>query len=145
MTHSSSKFENMAMNSGQFYTLSSLAWFACQTLIQSFRICCILQLFFHVLQTSGINVGVRLLILGLFSNGYVLIKGGTIITFFISLFFRYFFACFTLAMYKKINLSVILRGGYAYSMGYVYCFCKKFQGLRLFKGVRLLSFLFFIF
>ena len=32
---------------------------------------------------SGINVGVRLLILGLFSNGYVLIKGGTIINFFI--------------------------------------------------------------
>ena len=37
MTHSSSKFENMAMNSGQFYTLSSLAWFACQTLIQSWK------------------------------------------------------------------------------------------------------------
>ena len=32
---------------------------------------------------SGINVGVRLLIFGLFSNGYVLIKGGTIINFFI--------------------------------------------------------------
>ena len=86
---------------------------------------------------SGINVGVRLLILGLFSNGYVLIKGGTIINFFIFYFLDIFFACFTLAMYKKINLSVILRGGYAYSMGYVYCFCKKFQGLCLFKGVRL--------
>ena len=86
---------------------------------------------------SGINVGVRLLILGLFSNGYVLIKGGMIINFFIFYFLDIFFACFTLAMYKKINLSVILRGGYAYSMGYVYCFCKKFQGLRLFKGVRL--------
>ena len=33
---------------------------------------------------SGINVGVRLLILGLFSSGYVLIKGGTFINFFIS-------------------------------------------------------------
>ena len=84
---------------------------------------------------SGINVGVRLLIFGLFSNGYVLIKGGTIINFFY--FLDIFFACFTLAIYKKINLSVISRGSYAYSMGYVYCFCKKFQGLHLFKGVRL--------
>ena len=40
-------------------------------------------------------------------------------------------------MYKKIKLLVILRGGYAYSRGYVYCFCQMFQGLRLFKGVRL--------
>ena len=32
---------------------------------------------------SGINVGVRLLILGLFSSGYVLIKGGTFINFLI--------------------------------------------------------------
>ena len=32
---------------------------------------------------SGINVGVRSLILGLCSSGYVLIKGGTIINFFI--------------------------------------------------------------
>ena len=40
-------------------------------------------------------------------------------------------------MYKKIKLLVILRGGYAYSRGYVYCFCQMFQGRRLFKGVRL--------
>ena len=40
-------------------------------------------------------------------------------------------------MYKKIKLLVILRGGYAYSRGYVYCFCQMFQGLHLFKGVRL--------
>ena len=32
---------------------------------------------------SGINVGVRLLILGIFSSGYVLIKGGTFINLFI--------------------------------------------------------------
>ena len=83
---------------------------------------------------SGINVGVRLLILGLFSSGYVLIKGGTFINFFIFLFFEYSFPS---AMYKKIKLLVILRGGYAYSRGYVYCFCQIFQGLCLFKGVRL--------
>ena len=35
---------------------------------------------------SGINVGVRLLVLGLFSSGYVLIKGGTLIDFFYFLF-----------------------------------------------------------
>ena len=40
-------------------------------------------------------------------------------------------------MYEKIKLSVILSEGYAYSRGYVYCFCQMFQGLRLLKGVRL--------
>ena len=40
-------------------------------------------------------------------------------------------------MYKKIKLSVVLRGSYDYSRGYVYCFCQIFQGLRLFKGLRL--------
>ena len=67
---------------------------------------------------SGINVEVRLLILGLFSSGYVLIKGGTFNNFFIFLIFLFTF--FPLAMYEKIKLSVILRGGYAYSRGYVY-------------------------
>ena len=33
----------------------------------------------HLTLDSGINVGVRLLIFGLFSSGYVLIKGGTFI------------------------------------------------------------------
>ena len=41
------------------------------------------------------------------------------------------------SIYKKIKLSVILRGGYAYSRDYVYYFCQKFQGLRLFKGLCL--------
>ena len=87
---------------------------------------------------SGINVGVHLLIFGLFSSGYVLIKGGTFINFFIFYLLNIFFLLFfPSAMYKKIKLSVILRGGYAYSRGYVYCFCQMFQGLRLFKGVRL--------
>ena len=44
---------------------------------------------------SGINVGVRLLIFGLFSSGYVLIKGGTFINFFIFLFLKYFFYFFS--------------------------------------------------
>ena len=87
---------------------------------------------------SGINVGVRLLIFGLFSSGYVLIKGGTFINFLFFYFLNiFFFTFFPSAMYKKIKLLVILRGGYAYSRGYVYCFCQMFQGLRLFKGVRL--------
>jgi hypothetical protein len=89
--------------------------------------------YLHTLD-SGINVGVCLLIFGLFSSGYVLIKGGTFINFFI---FYLFITFFPSAMYKKIKLSVILRGGYAYSRGYVYCFCQIFQGLCLFKGVRL--------
>ena len=88
---------------------------------------------------SGINVGVRLLIFGIFSSGYVLIKGGTFINLFIFFSFKYFFSTFFFpsAVYKKIKISVILRGGYAYSRGYVYCFCQIFQGLCLFKGVRL--------
>ena len=100
---------------------------------------------------SGINVGVRLLIFGIFSSGYVLIKGGMFINFFIFYFISltailsglrncFFFLLnifFPSAVYKKIKISVILRGGYAYSRGYVYCFCQMFQGLRLFKGVRL--------
>ena len=40
---------------------------------------------------SGINVGVRLLIFGLFSSGYVLIKGGTFINFFIFSLLNIFF------------------------------------------------------
>ena len=35
---------------------------------------------------SGINIGVRLLILGLFSSGYMLIKGGMFVNFFIFIF-----------------------------------------------------------
>ena len=88
---------------------------------------------------SGRNVGVRLLIFGLFSSGYVLIKGGKFINLFIFFFFRIFFSTFFFpsAVYKKIKISVILREGYAYSRGYVYCFCQIFQGLCLLKGVRL--------
>ena len=41
---------------------------------------------------SGINVGVRLLIFGIFSSGYVLIKGGTFINLFIFFPFLYFFS-----------------------------------------------------
>ena len=73
-----------------------------------------------------------------FVSGYVLIKGGTFINFFIFLFFKYFFfTFFPLAMCKKIKLSVILRRamviqgamfivfancsrGYVYSRGYIY-------------------------
>ena len=39
---------------------------------------------------SEINVGVRLLILWLFSSGYVLIKGGTFINFFKKIFNTFF-------------------------------------------------------
>ena len=86
---------------------------------------------------SRINVGVRLLIFGLFSSGYMLIKRGTFINFFIFYLLNIFFPFFPSPMYKKIKWSVILRGGYTYSRGYVYCFCQMFQGLRLLKGVRL--------
>ena len=44
---------------------------------------------------SGINVGVRLLIFGLFSSGYVLIKGGTFINFFIFHLFNIFLNFFS--------------------------------------------------
>ena len=41
------------------------------------------SMFFPTTLDSGINVGVRLSILGIFSSGYVLIKGGTFINLFI--------------------------------------------------------------
>ena len=44
---------------------------------------------------SGINVGVCLLIFGLFSSGYVLIKGGTFINFFIFYLLNIFFYFFS--------------------------------------------------
>ena len=46
---------------------------------------------------SGINVGVCLIIFGLFSSGYVFIKGSIFINFFIFLIF--FFSFFPLALY----------------------------------------------
>ena len=79
---------------------------------------------------SGINVGVRLLIFGLFSSGYMLIKW----------FFFYFFLLFffvSLGYVLKNQFICHFKGGYAYSRGYIYCFCQMFQGLCLFKGVRL--------
>ena len=56
-------------------------------------------------------------------------------------FFIYFIIIFIFffgyVLYYKIKLSVIFRGGYAYSMGYIYSFCQMFHGLHLFKGVHL--------
>ena len=52
-------------------------------------------------------MGVRLLPLGFFSSGYMLIKGCKNINFFV---FIIFFYLFLLTMYEKIKLSVILRG-----------------------------------
>ena len=61
-----------------------------------------------------------------------LLKGVRLLTFlffnFLNIFFLLFFPS---AMHKKIKLLVILRGGYAYSRDYVYCFCQMLQGLRL--------------
>jgi hypothetical protein len=37
-------------------------------------------------------------------------------------------------MYKKIKLSVILRGGYVYSVGYVYCFLPNVPGAMFIQG-----------
>ena len=37
----------------------------------------------------------------------------------------------------KVSNLCYLRGDYVYSRGYVYCFRQMFQGLCLFKGVRL--------
>ena len=60
---------------------------------------------------SGINVGVLLLIFGLFSSGYGLIKGGTLIDFFIFYLSNIFFYFFPSTMCKKIKLSFILKDG----------------------------------
>ena len=49
---------------------------------------------------SGINVGVRLLILGLFSSGYVFIKGGKFNNFFIFLIFLFPFFILWLCIRK---------------------------------------------
>ena len=60
-----------------------------------------------------------------------LLKGVRLLTF---LFFRYVFACFTLAMYKKINLSVILRGGLRLFNGLCLLFLQKVPGATFIQG-----------
>ena len=64
----------------------------------------------------------------------ILLKGVRLLPFFIVYLFNIFF--FLWLCIKKKS-SIILRGGYAYSRGYDYCVCQMFQGLHLFKGVRL--------
>ena len=60
-----------------------------------------------------------------------LLKGVRLLTF---LFFIYFFfACFTLAMYKKIKLSVILRGLGLFK-GLCLLFLPNIPGATFIKG-----------
>ena len=54
-----------------------------QILSKNYNFVCFFPLGNWCTLDSGINVGVRLLISGLFSSGYVLIEGGTFINFFI--------------------------------------------------------------
>ena len=78
--------------------------------------------FWNTTLDSGINVGVRLLIFGIFSSGYVLIKGGTFINLFIFFSFKYFFSTFFFFSCVLENQNI--------------CYFKR--GLRLFKGLCLL-------
>ena len=66
---------------------------------------------------SGINIGVGLLTYGFFSRGYGLFKESN-----------------PLKKSENLLFDVV---GYVFPRGYVYCFCQIFQGLCLFKGVRL--------
>ena len=76
---------------------------------------------------------VRLLFLGLFFWGCILIKG----TKFINIFILICFTVFLLAIYKNFKLTVILLGLCFFKESYVYCFCQMSHGLRLFKGLCL--------
>ena len=83
---------------------------------------------FFLSRESRINVRVRLLILGLFSSGYVLIKGGMFINFlnFFKIFSFTFF--FLLVMCKKIKLSVFLRGAMLIQVATFIVFAKCSRG-----------------
>ena len=78
---------------------------------------------------SVINIGVRLLILGIFSSGYMLIKGGRFINFLI--FLIYFFLLFSFGYVLENQIICHFKGAmlivfakcsrrYVYSRGYVY-------------------------
>ena len=56
---------------------------------------------------SGINIGVRLLILGLFSTGYVLIKGAMFINFWIFYSFYSSFVTFFIWLYRGSSNSTV--------------------------------------
>ena len=66
----------------------------------------------------------------------LLIKGGTFYHFIIIFYHLniWFFPFFPSATYKKLKLSVILRGGYVYSVGYVYCFFPNVPGAMFIQG-----------
>ena len=63
-----------------------------------------------------------------------LLKGVRLLTFLFFMFSIFFLTFFPSAMYKKIKLSVILRGGYVYSVGYVYCFLPNVPGAMFIQG-----------
>ena len=84
---------------------------------------------------SGINVGVRSLIFGLFSSGYVLIKGSMFINFFNFFIFSIFFLTFfPSAMYKKIKLSVTLKRGLGLFKGLCLLFLPNVPGATVIQG-----------
>ena len=60
---------------------------------------------------------------------------------FISLMFFFYF--FSFGYILKNQIICHFRGGYAYSRGYVCCFCQMLQGLRLFRSLEYLTSLIF--
>ena len=83
---------------------------------------------------SGINVGVRLLILGLFSGAIFLLKVATVINFRNFYFFDAFFTSYLFWLCIKNQISCYFKGGYAYLKGYVYCFFQNVPGGTFIQG-----------
>ena len=83
------------------------------------------------------HTGMLIIFWRFFPGATFLLKGATFIDFWIlKNFLRNFNFLFLLLCIKESN-DLLFRGGYVYSRGYAYCFCQMFQGLCLFKRVRL--------
>ena len=89
---------------------------------------------FFLSRESRINVRVRLLILGLFSSGYVLIKGGMFINFLTFFIFLIFFTSFPLAMCKKIEFICYFKGGLCLFKGLCLLFLRNVPGATFIQG-----------
>ena len=82
-----------------------------------------------------IKIGIRLLILRLFSSSYMLIKGVCLLTFYLLIFLNILFLSFSHVLENQIICS--FKGKLCLFKGLCLFFCQMFHKLCLFKGVRL--------
>ena len=86
---------------------------------------------------SGINIRVRLLIFEVFPGAIFLLKGATFIDFWFLKNFLWIFSFLFLWFCVKESHYLLFDRMEVGLFDYIYCFCQMFQGLCLFKGVRL--------